>query len=77
MERMRLAELHAANRKEAITFLKALWNGTGAPCPCCGQPLEPLHKKAKHSDCDWQCRACQKTVKTLYLLDEINEQMPD
>ena len=34
-------------------------------------------KKAKKSDCDWQCKNCNKTYKTMYLLDEINEQMPE
>ena len=27
------------------------------------------------NDCDWQCKTCNKTYKTIHLLDEINEQM--
>ena len=77
MERILLRELKMNSRKEVLIFLKKLWNGEGASCPICGSELEPLHKKAKKSDCDWQCRKCDKTFKTLYLLDELNEQMPD
>ena len=48
-----------------------------AECPICGSELELLHKKAKKNNCDWQCKNCNKTYKTIHLLDEINEQMPD
>ena len=75
MERVLLKELNMKSRDEAISFLKALWNQESANCPICGSRLELLHKKAKKSDCDWQCRNCEKTFKTLHLLDEINEQM--
>ena len=34
-------------------------------------------KKAKKNNCDWQCKNCNKTYKTIHLLYEINEQMPD
>ena len=77
MERVLLRELKMNSRKEVLIFLKKLWNGEGASCTICGSELEPLHKKAKKSDCDWQCRKCDKTFKTLYLLDELNEQIPD
>jgi len=76
MERVLLKELKMKSRDEAVSFLKALWNQENVNCPMCGEILELLHKKSKKSDCDWQCRNCEKTFKTMHLLDEINEQMP-
>ena len=76
MERVLLKELNMKSRDEAISFLKALWNQESVNCPICGNQLELLHKKAKKSDCDWQCMNCEKTFRTIHLLDEINEQMP-
>ncbi len=72
MERAALSELGFESRQEALAFLKRLWRGEGAPCPLCGQALLPLHKKATRSDCDWRCKGCDKTFKTIHLLDEIN-----
>lgn len=77
MERVRLKELGFKTRTEALAFLKKLWQQENADCPICGNKLELLHKKAKRSDCDWQCRNCNKTYKTIHLLDEINEIRPD
>ncbi len=77
MERVSLKELNMNTRNEALAFLKKLWNEEKVNCPLCGSELELLHKKAKKNNCDWQCRSCNKTFKTLYLLDEINGQMPD
>ena len=77
MERVLLKELNMNSRNEVLVFLKKLWRQDGASCPMCGSELEMLHKKAKKSDCDWQCRSCDKVFRTLYLLDELNEQMPD
>lgn len=77
MERARLNELGFKTRNEALAFLKKLWRQEKAECPICGSDLEPLHKKAKKNDRDWQCRDCNKTYKTIHLLDEINEYMPD
>ena len=76
MEKMTLNELKMNSRSEALAFLKKLWNGESAPCPVCGNTLELLHKKAKKSDCDWQCKTCDKVFRTLDLLDELNEKMP-
>lgn len=73
MERLLLKELNMNTRTEVITFLKKLWNEENTPCPICGTTLEILHKKSKKSDCDWQCKKCNKTVKTIYLLDELND----
>ena len=75
MERALLSELGFKTRNEALAFLKRLWRQEKAECPICSNELELLHKKAKKSDCDWQCKNCEKTYKTIHLLDELNEQM--
>ncbi len=77
MKRVMLKELGFGTRNEAIVFLKKLWNQEDVECPICGNKLELLHKKAKKSDCDWQCKNCDKAFKAIHLLDEINEQMPN
>lgn len=77
MERVQLAELPMHTRTEVLTFLKRLWHQETTDCPFCGKPLELLHRKAKKSDCDWKCTSCDKIFKTLYLLDELNAQMPN
>jgi transposase-like protein len=74
MDRTTLKELNMSSRKEAVQFLKKLWNEEKVNCPICGNELELLHRKAKKNNCDWQCRNCNKTFKTIHLLDEINEQ---
>ena len=76
MEQVKLKELSMETRAEAVAFLKILWNSEHTNCPICGNELEILHKKAKKNTCDWQCRNCDKTFKTIALLDEINAQMP-
>ncbi len=76
MEQIKMKELKFTSRDEALSFLKMLWKEDGAECPVCGEMLELLHKKAKKNDCDWQCRKCDKTYKTMHLLDELNETMP-
>ena len=73
MEKVKLSELNMQSRAEAVSFLKKLWNREDVCCPMCGRRLEPLHKKAKKSDIDWQCRNCDKVFRTIHLLDEINE----
>ena len=77
MERVMLSELEMESRADVIRFLKQLWRQEKTDCPICGTELELLHKKAKKNTCDWQCRACQKTYKTLHLLDELNDKMPN
>ena len=77
MKRAMLKELGFSTRNEAILFLRKLWNQENVDCPICGSKLELLHKKSKMSDCDWQCKNCDKAFKTIQLLNEINEQMPD
>lgn len=73
MKRATLSDLNMNTRGEVLHFLKLLWGNQGAPCPVCGEKLTLLHQKAKKSDCDWQCKNCDMTYKTLYLLDEANE----
>lgn len=73
MERVRLKELKMESRNEVVAFLKKLWNHEKTNCPICGNELELLHKKAKKSACDWQCKQCNKAFKTIHLLDELNE----
>lgn len=77
MKQVKLQELNMESRSEALAFLKKLWNSEPIGCPFCGKELELLHKKAKKSDCDWQCKNCEKTFRAVNLLIEINEQMPD
>ena len=77
MEKAALQELGFSARTEAVSFLKRLWRGEKTGCPLCGAELEPLHRKAKKSGCDWQCRACGKVYRTVHLLDELNEHLPD
>lgn len=74
MDRVTLNELKMGSREEVLRFLKSLWNQEKTSCPLCGNELELLHKKAKKSNCDWQCKVCNKTFKTIHLLDELNEQ---
>lgn len=76
MDRVLLKELNMKTRKEVLIFMKKLWNEEKVDCPICGNELEILHKKAKRDNSDWQCKRCDKIYKTLYLLDELNEQMP-
>lgn len=77
MDRVLLKELNMKTRSEVLSFLKQLWNDNKVKCPICDNDLELLHKKDKKDNCDWQCKTCNKTFKTLYLLDELNEQMPN
>ena len=76
MKRALLKDLGFQPRAEALIFLKRLWREEKTACPVCGSELEPLHKKAKKSNCDWQCGNCGRVYRTIHLLDEINEQMP-
>lgn len=73
MERVLLKDLNMADRKEVLAFLKKLWNEEKTNCLICGSELTLLHKKAKKSNCDWQCKQCNKVYKTIHLLDELNE----
>lgn len=74
MVQVKLKELKMNSRNQAIGFLKQLWNNQETNCPICGQILEPLHKNVRRGNCDWQCKKCDKTFKTINLLNEINDQ---
>jgi len=76
MDKITLDDLKIHSRNDVLAFLKKLWNGNSAPCPVCGNALELLHNKAKKSDCDWQCRQCGKIIKTLDILNELNQKLP-
>jgi len=76
MRPITLKELNMNSRRDVIIFLKHLWNEEPTQCPVCGNQLELLHKKAKKNNCDWQCKKCDTTFKTISLLIELNEQMP-
>lgn len=76
MTRIALKELNMKSRAEVLCFLKRLWREERTPCPICGNELEPLHKKAKKDNNDWQCKSCEKVYRTISLLYELNEQMP-
>ncbi len=77
MERVLLKQLNVKSRSEVISFLKKLWNQEKTNCPICGIELELLHKRAKKSACDWQCKRCNKIFKIIHLLSELNEQIPN
>lgn len=77
MDRVKLKDLKMGSRDEVLSFLKKLWHEEALNCPICGNELELLHKKAKKSNLDWQCKSCNKAFKTIYLLDELNEKMPN
>lgn len=77
MSRVLLKDLNMTTRKEVLLFLKRLWNEEKTSCPICGNELEILHRKAKKSDLDWQCRNCNKIYRTLNLFYELNDKMPN
>ena len=77
MDRVYLKDLNINTRNEMVIFLKSLWNDKKAKCLICGNELELLHKKKKKNDCDWQCKNCNKIYRTIHLLCELNEQMPN
>lgn len=74
MEKDVLVKLKMNSREDAVIFLKNLWGETPGPCPLCGGKLEHLHKKAKKSNCDWVCAACDTRFDTIKILKELNEQ---
>ena len=74
MDKVLLKDLKMNSRAEVLRFLKKLWTEDGADCPFCGERLELLHKKAKKSNCDGQCKHCEKVFRTINLLDELNDQ---
>ena len=61
--------MYTGSREEEVLLLKRLWTSQNVSCTKCGKaPLEPLHKKAKKSDCDWKCPACGEIYRTMRML---------
>ncbi len=73
MEKDVLAKLKMNSREDAVIFLRNLWGENPGPCPICGGKLEHLHKKAKKSNCDWLCTACNTRFDTIKILRDLNE----
>lgn len=67
--------MYTASREEEVKLLKKLWTKEPVACPKCGgAQLEPLHKKAKKSGCDWKCPACGEIYRTIRMLKELPEE---
>ena len=67
--------MYTPTRESEVTLLKKLWKGEMVRCPkCAGAVLTHLHKKAKKSDCDWQCPACGEIFRTVRMLKELPEE---
>ena len=61
-----------STRAEELAFLKRLWAGTPTICPKCGgAELVRLHKKAKKSNNDWKCPACEEVYRTINLFCDL------
>lgn len=66
--------MYFKTRDEEVVFLKKLWNEEKVPCPKCGNEfLEHLHKKAKKSNNEWQCKNCGEIYRTINMLMELPE----
>ena len=66
--------MYFKTRDEEVAFLKKLWSGEQIPCPKCGHEfLEHLHKKAKKSTNEWQCKNCGEIFRTINMLMELPE----
>lgn len=73
MEKEVLIKYKMNSRDEVVSFLKSLWNEKPQSCPLCDGRLDFLHKKAKKSNCDWVCTACNERYDTIKILNELNE----
>jgi len=73
MEKDVLEMFKMTDRREAVAFLKSMWNETPQPCPMCGGKLDFLHKKAKKSNCDWICTVCGQRFDTIKILNQLND----
>lgn len=66
--------MYTDSRENEVALLKKLWCEQSACCPKCGKAqLVPLHKKAKKSNCDWQCPACGEIYRTITMLKQLPE----
>ena len=67
--------MYTDSREEEVKLLKKLWTSQPVICPkCSGAQLEPLHKKAKKSDCEWKCPSCGEIYRTIRMLKELPEE---
>ena len=67
--------MYTGNREKEVALLKKLWTSERVICPKCGgAELVHLHKKAKKSDCDWTCPACEEIYRTIRMLKELPEE---
>ena len=61
--------MYTNSREEEVILMKKLWNGESVTCPKCGAAqLVHLHKKAKKSNNDWKCPACEEIFRTINML---------
>lgn len=66
--------MYTNSREDEVKLLKSLWTKQPVLCPKCGEAeLVHLHKKAKKSDCDWKCPACDEIYRTIGMLKELPE----
>ncbi len=64
--------MYTENRDTEVALLKKLWTSQSVNCPKCGSAVpEPLHKKAKKSNCEWKCPACGEIYRTIRMLKEL------
>ena len=64
--------MYMNNREEEVQLLKDLCCKRPLTSPKCGEAiLEHLHKKAKKSDCEWNCPACGESFRTIRMLKEL------
>lgn len=67
-----VGQVYYPTRAEELAFLKRLWAGTPTVCPKCGgAELVRLHKKAKKSNNDWKCPACEEVYRTINLFCDL------
>lgn len=66
--------MYTNSREEEVALLKKMWRAEAVICPKCGKAeLVHLHKKAKKSNDDWKCPACEEIYRTINML----MQLPD
>lgn len=66
--------MYTETRDTEVALLKRLWQGLETTCPKCGKAiLVHLHKKAKKSNNDWQCKACGEIYRTINMLMDLPE----
>ena len=66
--------MYHETREQEVAFLKRLWTEQPTTCPKCkSATLVFLHKKAKKSNCDWKCPACEEIYRTINLFMDLPE----